>query len=265
MPPAGRLEDVDVSEGPLRSSRQVFVPSNFGTNTFVFDTVSFLSILTLVVFLVRVFSRVLRSNSVQRITPASDPSLSRSLLIDSVSVSEDSEMDTWRQWRRRRRRSMEETDTEEDTLSGRVRWRRRNKLPKGKLGHKQNDLWMKEWRTDSPSEITIPRMETDTILNSLHHQALTSETHPAPLDRRRHIRRRREGGRQLEDGQRQTAGIGGVSYQDIYLAIGVAATALFIIETLYKTYQLYTSSGRSLEENWIELVESVVWQQEEEM
>merc|ERR1712243_463521 len=125
---------------------------------------------------------------------------------------------------------------------GVLRWRRRNKHSKRELGHKQNDLWMKEWRTDSPSEITIPRMETDTILNSLHHQALTSETHPSPLDRRRHIRRRREEDRQLEDGQRQTAGIGGVSYQNIYLAIGVAATALFIIETLYKTYQLYTSS-----------------------
>ena len=40
--------------------RQIFVPTNLGTNTFVFDTVSFLSILTLAVFLVRVFSRVIR-------------------------------------------------------------------------------------------------------------------------------------------------------------------------------------------------------------
>ena len=32
-------------------SRQVFVPSNILTNTFVFDTVSFLSILTLMVFI----------------------------------------------------------------------------------------------------------------------------------------------------------------------------------------------------------------------
>ena len=44
-----------------RSRRQVFVPTNIGTNTFVFDTVSFLSVLTLAVFLVRVFSRVIRS------------------------------------------------------------------------------------------------------------------------------------------------------------------------------------------------------------
>ena len=43
-----------------RVRRQVFIPSNVGTNTFVFDTVSFLSVLTLVVFLVRVFSRVIR-------------------------------------------------------------------------------------------------------------------------------------------------------------------------------------------------------------
>ena len=34
-------------------SRQVFVPSNILTNTFVFDTVSFLSILTLMVFIGR--------------------------------------------------------------------------------------------------------------------------------------------------------------------------------------------------------------------
>ena len=40
--------------------RQIFVPTNLGTNTFVFDTVSFLSILTLAVFLVKVFSRVIR-------------------------------------------------------------------------------------------------------------------------------------------------------------------------------------------------------------
>ena len=38
-------------------------------------------------------------------------------------------------------------------------------------------------------------------------------------------------------------GIAGVDYDTIYLAIGVAATALFIIETLYKAYQLYVSAG----------------------
>ena len=38
-------------------------------------------------------------------------------------------------------------------------------------------------------------------------------------------------------------GIGGVDYDTIYLAIGVAATALFIIETLYKAYQVYVSAG----------------------
>ena len=42
------------------TGRQIFVPTNLGTNTFVFDTLSFLSILTLAVFLVRVFSRVIR-------------------------------------------------------------------------------------------------------------------------------------------------------------------------------------------------------------
>ena len=34
-----------------------------------------------------------------------------------------------------------------------------------------------------------------------------------------------------------------MDYDTIYLAIGVAATALFIIETLYKAYQLYVSAG----------------------
>ena len=38
-------------------------------------------------------------------------------------------------------------------------------------------------------------------------------------------------------------GIAGVDYDTIYLAIGVAATALFIIETLYKAYQVYVSAG----------------------
>ena len=49
-----------VGEEAIGSRRQIFVPTNLGTNTFVFDTVSFLSILTLAVFLVRVFSRVIR-------------------------------------------------------------------------------------------------------------------------------------------------------------------------------------------------------------
>ena len=49
-------------------------------------------------------------------------------------------------------------------------------------------------------------------------------------------RRKRQTGRQVQD-------IGGGDYDTIYLAIGVAATALFIIETLYKAYQLYVSSG----------------------
>ena len=50
----------NVREEDTASGRQIFVPTNLGTNTFVFDTVSFLSILTLAVFLVRVFSRVIR-------------------------------------------------------------------------------------------------------------------------------------------------------------------------------------------------------------
>ena len=71
-----------------------------------------------------------------------------------------------------------------------------------------------------------------------------------PLDRRRFGTSRQL--RPLRQG-----GIGGVAYDDIYLAIGVAATALFIIETLYKTYQLYNSAGRSLADSYLDLVE--VW------
>ena len=56
----GVLVPRQVGEEVIGSGRQIFVPTNLGTNTFVFDTVSFLSILTLAVFLVRVFSRVIR-------------------------------------------------------------------------------------------------------------------------------------------------------------------------------------------------------------
>ena len=41
------------------SSRQVFVPSNNLTNTFIFDTVSFMSILTLMVFIGENYSPLL--------------------------------------------------------------------------------------------------------------------------------------------------------------------------------------------------------------
>ena len=60
----------------FRTKRQVFIPSNVNTNTFVFDTVSFLALLTLIVFMVRVFNRVIQSNNVQRLSAASDPSVS---------------------------------------------------------------------------------------------------------------------------------------------------------------------------------------------
>lgn len=62
----------------FRTKRQVFIPSNANTNTFVFDTVSFLALLTLIVLIVRVFNRVLQSNNVQRLSAASDPSVSSS-------------------------------------------------------------------------------------------------------------------------------------------------------------------------------------------
>ena len=78
---------------------------------------------------------------------------------------------------------------------------------------------------------------------------LEQEETSRPLDRRRMSRQLRP----LRQG-----GIAGVAYDDIYLAIGVAATALFIIETLYKTYQLYNSAGRSLPDSFLlDLIE--VW------
>ena len=78
--------------------------------------------------------------------------------------------------------------------------------------------------------------------------SLEQEETSRPLDRRRMSRQLRP----LRQG-----GIAGVAYDDIYLAIGVAATALFIIETLYKTYQLYNSAGRSLADSSLDLIE--VW------
>ena len=60
----------------IRTKRQVFIPSSVNTNTFVLDTVSFLALLTLVVFIVRVFNRVIESNNVQRLSAAADPSIS---------------------------------------------------------------------------------------------------------------------------------------------------------------------------------------------
>ena len=79
--------------------------------------------------------------------------------------------------------------------------------------------------------------------------SLEQEETSRPLDRRRMSRQLRP----LRQG-----GIAGVAYDDIYLAIGVAATALFIIETLYKTYQLYNSAGRSLaDSSLLDLIE--VW------
>ena len=86
------------------------------------------------------------------------------------------------------------------------------------------------------------------LLNIVNSVKLEEDMSSRPLDRRRF------GSRQLRP--LRQGGIGGVAYDDIYLAIGVAATALFIIETLYKTYQLYNSAGRSLEETSLDLIEA---------
>ena len=90
------------------------------------------------------------------------------------------------------------------------------------------------------------------LLNIVNSVKLEEDLSSRPLDRRRF------GSRQLRP--LRQGGIAGVAYDDIYLAIGVAATALFIIETLYKTYQLYNSAGRSLDESLIvDLIEAWPW------
>ena len=141
-------------------------------------------------------------------------------------------------------------------LAGRSRTRRRV------LETKQSLNWEESSRNELKDAIEVldtPRLnrrilgptemtqgELQSIVNSIE-----MEDGSRPLDRRRL-------GRQLRP-LRQQGGIAGVAYDDIYLAIGVAATALFIIETLYKTYQLYNSAGRSLEETPINLIEAWPW------
>lgn len=70
---------LEPEESEIRVRRQVFIPSTSNTNTFVYDTASFLAVLTLVVFIVRVFNRVMESNNVQTVTVATGRTGPRSL------------------------------------------------------------------------------------------------------------------------------------------------------------------------------------------
>ena len=201
-----------------------------------------------------------RSNTVQQVTVASDPSLSRRFREEIIHKE------------RRvagRRFPMDipipvESQSSQSSDSNRNLWlssalagRSRRRV----LETKQSLNWEESSRNELKDAIEVvdtPRLnrrilptemtqgELQSIVNSIE-----MEDGSVPLDRRRL-------GRQLRP-LRQQGGIAGVAYDDIYLAIGVAATALFIIETLYKTYQLYNSAGRSLEETQINLIEAWPW------
>ena len=204
-----------------------------------------------------------RSNTVQQVTVASDPSLSRRFREEIIHKE--------RRVAGRRfpmdipipveSQSSRSSDTNRNlllssALAGRSRTRRRV------LETKQSLNWEESSRNELKDAIEVldtPRLnrrilgptemtqgELQSIVNSIE-----MKDESVPLDRRRL-------GRQLRP-LRQQGGIAGVAYDDIYLAIGVAATALFIIETLYKTYQLYNSAGRSLEETQINLIEAWPW------
>ena len=272
MPPDHSPETNDGGSLKLRIRRQTFVPSNVGTNTFVFDTVSFLSLLTLVVFLVRVFSRVIRSNTVQRITVGADPSLSRtfrSLTTESdiqikplrgnkdnlESAMKSNKFKTRLKVNRRSndRRSIDQVNAESI-----------NSVFRGDIGRPVISS-----ATIDNFESVLPFLDRNKFENQFRKQ--TSATtwtqsalrlakeitrafkQPEPLDRRKRSsefvneNERQFFQRPLNPIVQQQGGIAGVDYDTIYLSIGVAATALFIIETLYKAYQLYTANnGRSM-------------------
>jgi len=252
----------------LRVRRQVFQPVNSGTNTFVLDTTSFLSLLTLLVFIVRVFSRVIRSNTVQRVVVGADPSLAREFVntrhMKSLKV---------------KKHNLESAMKSDQFISRLKRNRRSNDRRSIDHGGDKsiNSLFLGDIARPVISRDIIDELETVlTVLDKpvfasqapeqkvtaswtqsarkmLKNFVLVFKQSSQPLDRRKRSEEFVfENGRQfvqppLPPRVPQQGGIAGVDYDTIYLSIGVAATALFIIETLYKAYQLYiTSNGRSL-------------------
>lgn len=257
----------------MRIRRQIFVPSNVGTNTFVFDTVSFLSLLTLVVFLVRVFSRVIKSNTVQRITVAADPSLSRTFR--DLSTQSDIQKEALRG-----KGDKLESAMKSDKFKTRLKVNRRsndrrsidqvnaksiNLVFRGDIGRPvissatiDNFESVLTFLDQNRFESQFRKQKSATTWTqsaiSLAKEIALAFKRSEPLDRRkRESEIVNENARQffqrpLPPIVQQQGGIAGVDYDTIYLSIGVAATALFIIETLYKAYQLYTANnGRSLE------------------
>ena len=256
----------------LRVRRQIFVPSNIGTNTFVLDTASFLSLLTLLVFLVRVFSRVIRSNTVQRVTVGADPSLARAFVKLGDDIGK-------RQEFVKVKKHKLESAMKSDKFKTRLKRNRRSNDRRSidQVSDKSiNLLFRGDIARPVISRDTIDNVET--VLAGLDKSKFESQFHKQkttttwtqsallfarklvllfkqsePLDRRKRSGEFvRESGRQfvqrpLPPIVQQQGGIAGVDYDTIYLSIGVAATALFIIETLYKAYQLYTANnGRSV-------------------
>jgi len=276
MPQDQLQETYDGGALKLRLKRQIFVPSNVGTNTFVFDTVSFLSVLTLVVFLVRVFSRVIKSNNAQRITVAADPSLSRTFgdfeiksdifgvhmkskegSLESAMKSNKSKTRLKVKRRSNDRRSIDQVDAESinSVFSGDIG---SPVISSDTIDNFESVLPFLD-QNKFESQFRRPKSAAATWTQSaqlLAKEIISFIKQTEPLDRRK------RGSETVNENERQffqrpqrplppivqqQGGIAGVDYDTIYLSIGVAATALFIIETLFKAYQLYTANnGRSL-------------------
>ena len=224
-----------------RIRRQIFVPSNIGTNTFVFDTTSFLSLLTLVVFIVRVFSRVIQSNTVQRLTIGADPSLSRAFEVGEDRFNEVREnrlesamkSDKFITRLKRSRRSSDRRSAEQVN----------NKSINSLFGAGDTAKPVINTDTIDGFESVLTHLDKNNFESQFReHQsaknwdeAAVEKSQMRPLDRRKRdnsaSRPRQFIQRPLRPIVQQQGGIAGVDYDTIYLAIGVAATALFIIET----------------------------------
>eukprot|EP00090_Calanus_glacialis_P000889 TRINITY_DN10635_c0_g1_i1.p1 TRINITY_DN10635_c0_g1~~TRINITY_DN10635_c0_g1_i1.p1 ORF type:complete len:317 (-),score=42.67 TRINITY_DN10635_c0_g1_i1:70-1020(-) len=266
----------DGSSLKLRIRRQTFVPSNIGTNTFILDTTSFLSLLTLVVFLVRVFSRVIRSNTAQRVTVGADPSLARTFRNLGPETS-----DVRREFMKVNKHNLESAMKNDKSKTRLKRNRRSNdRRSIDQVNDKSINLLFRGdiatpvinmATTDNFESVSLPVLDQTEFESQFHKRISATTWTQSVLTWARKLRlvskesafesldRRKRGDKIVNENGRQfiqrplppivqqQGGIAGVDYDTIYLSIGVAATALFIIETLYKAYQLYiANNGRSL-------------------
>ena len=204
-----------------------------------------------------------RSNTVQQVTVASDPSLNRGLEEGRrKDRALQRRMPVVKTFGEAIQTPMEHLENRQELVSEvhapnrEVRSVRSHavvgRLKQKQLRRRRRMLNLEDLRRNQ-SQDAIKELGNTGLSNVLRGEILQNlvnslEETSRPLDRRRMSRQLRP----LRQG-----GIAGVAYDDIYLAIGVAATALFIIETLYKTYQLYNSAGRSLADSSLDLIE--VW------